>query len=157
MSDQNQQLVPPLDCDLATIDVSMPLLADGVYDVQIAKAEMKSTAAGGRMIHLDLVTTEPGQARNGSVLGAGVHVFNNVNAAPSGKATWDMVKQNLGALVQAAQLPPGTAGLANIDAWVPTLVGKVVRVKVGYRAAGVGKNGKSFKEQNEVLYFTKKV
>jgi len=149
--------VPPLDTDLATVDISMPLLADGVYDFNIAKAELKTTAAGGEMIHLDLVSIEPAPSRTGQPLGAGVHVFTNVNTKVSGKATWDMIKQNLGALVQAAQFPPGVASLTNIPAWTPQLVGRIVRCKIGYRPAGVSaKNGKNYKEQNEVLYFTKK-
>lgn len=155
---ENNPSVPPLDTDLATVDISMPLLADGLYDFNIAKAELKATAAGGEMIHLDLVTIEPAPSRTGQPLGAGVHVFNNVNSKATGKATMDMVKQNLGALVQAAQFPPGVAGLGNIPAWVPQLVGRIVRCKIGYRPAGVSpKNGKAYKEQNEVLFFTKKV
>ena len=158
MDNMSNPAVAPLDTDLAVIDISMPLLADGVYDFNIAKAELKPTAGGGEMIHLDLVTVDPAMSRTGSMLGAGVHCFNNVNTKPTGKATMDMVKQNMGSLVQAVQFPPGVAGLSNVPQWVPQLIGRVVRCKIGYRPAGVSaKNGKAYKEQNEVLYFTKKV
>lgn len=161
MNDGNQNqpmMAPPLDCDLATVDISMPLLADGIYDFNIAKAELKPTSSpGGWMVHLDLVTTQPATARTGAPLGAGVHVFNNVNVVPTGKATWDMIKQNVGGLVQAAQFPAGVARLDNVAQWTPMLVGKVVRAKVVFKPAGVSKSGKSFKEANEIAYFTKAV
>lgn len=159
MENQNLGMTPPpLDCDLATVDISMPLLADGIYDFNIVKAELKPTSTpGGQMIHLDLVTIDPTTARTGAPLGAGVHVFNNVNVVPTGKATWDMIKQNVGALVQAAQFEAGVARLDNVSMWAPMLVGKVVRAKIVYKPAGVSKAGKSFKEANEVAYFTKKV
>lgn len=147
---------PPLDVDLATVDISMPLLADGIYDLRIVKAEIKPTAGGGRMIHLDHVTTDPAMGRTGAPLGAGVHLFNNVNVVPSGKATWEMVAKSVGGLVQAAEFPAGVARLDNVEQWTPMLVGKIVRAKVVYKPAGVSKNGKAFKEANEIQYYTKR-
>ena len=145
----------------------MPLLADGVYDLRIDKAEVKPTAApGGKLVHLDLVTTDPSTSRTGQPLGAGIHAFDNVNTVPTGKASWEMVLRNVGALVQAAGLTPADLAVAgpnaqaqstNADAWAPLLQGRVVRASIGYEPAGVSKAGKSFKEKNVIRYYTKKV
>lgn len=161
MNDGNQNqptamTPPPLDLDLATVDISVPLIADGIYEVRIVKAEVKPTAKGGRMIHIDHVTTAPAQSRTGTVLGAGVHLFNNVNVVPTGKATWEMIAKSVGSLVQGAEFPPGVARLDNVDQWAPTLVGKTVWAKVVYKPAGVSPQGKSFKEANEIAYYTKR-
>lgn len=149
--------VPPMDTDLATVDTSMPLLADGTYDMKVEKAEIKPTSKGGSMIHLELSTTQPATGRTGQTLNAGVRVFTNVNTVPSGKATWDQVKQSLGQLVQAAAFPPGVAKLDNVPVWTPMLIGKVLPTKVIFRPARVdGASGKQYKESNEVAYFLKR-
>lgn len=154
---ENQNIAPPLDMDLNTVDVSLPLLqANEFYDLRIEKAEIKPTAAGGEMIHLDHVTINPARSNKGEPLGAGIHVFNNVNTKPTGKATWDMVKRGMAELVQSVQGGIGTtATLANVPSWVPLLQGKVVRAKVGHEPEGVSKTGKAFKAKNTILFYQK--
>lgn len=147
---------PPLDLDLNTVDVSRPLLADGVYDLTISKAELKSAAGGtNNMLSLEMKTTAPAKARDGADIGAGgCVVFHNIMLAPSGKSNWDMIKRNAGELVQGVRPTVPGAGLGNVQVWVPQLTGKLVRVNVGWAPAGTSpKNGKSFKEKNEVRYF----
>lgn len=148
-----------MDTDLATVDISVPMLADGIYDLQVSKVEIKPTQTpGGEMISLELTTTAPATSRTGQMLHPGVKIFHNVNTKPTGKATWDMVKQGLGGLVQAAAFPPGVASLGNIPVWVNQLQGKILRAKVEYAPAGVNaKNGKAFKEKNLIAYFSKRV
>src|SRR6266478_10244932 len=120
-------MAPPLDVDLATIDTSMPLVKDGIfYDLLIEKAEVKPTAApGGKFIALDMKTTQPAKSMKDEDLGAGVHIFDNVNIVPTGKATWDMIARNAGALVQSAGITGVT--LKTLEAAVPQLNGKLVR------------------------------
>src|SRR5438445_12493908 len=92
----------PLDLDLATVDVSLPLLKDNeLYDLRIEKAEIKQTAAGQDMIHLDMVTTNGAKSMKGDDLGAGIHVFDNLMTVKTGKSTDEMVVRNVASLVQA--------------------------------------------------------
>ena len=138
---------PPLDLDLNSIDTSMPLLAEGIYDLVVAGVTSKSTAAGSPMLSLDLVTAAPAQAQDGSQLGAGIHVFHNINLQPSGKSTWEIVARNIAEVVQSLGVQT-TYG--DLTANPQMLVGKTARAKVVCVAAGVSKTGKAFKAKNEV-------
>lgn len=155
MTEQNNpQMAPPLDTDLGSVDTSMPLVENGVYELRVDKVEIKETSRkDGRFISLDMVTTAPSKGRKGEDLGPGVHIFDNVMCNPTGKGTWDMVKRNLGALVQAGAVQGATIG--NIDSWVPQLTGRVLKVRVGYEPAGVDRNGKAFREKNTAELYIK--
>ena len=143
---------PPLDLDLNSIDTSMPLLAEGIYDLQVATVTQKTTAANLPMLSLDLVTTAPAQAQDGAQLGAGVHVFHNLNIQPSGKATWEMVLKNIAQVTQSVGIATTYGELvANPN----MLLGKVARCKVVCVPAGVSKTGKAFKAKNEISTFMK--
>lgn len=156
-------MAPPLDLDLNTVDTSMPLIAEGsIVDMQIAKVELKPTSTpGNNMLNIDFKTTTPSKAVDGADLGAGVHIFHNINLAPSGKATWEMVGKNIAQLTQAAQIQiPGTGfteQLGNLSTnYVAILQGQNVRAKLKVTPAGVNpKNGKSFNAKNEVSVFMK--
>lgn len=144
---------PPLDLDLNTIDVSMPLLAPGIYDLQFLKVEPKTTKAGAAMLSFDLVTTAPAQSQDGTQLGAGIHVFSNVNLAPAGKATWEIVLRNIAAITQSVGL---ATTFGEFAANAPAMLqGKVARVKVDVSPAGTDKNGKSFRAKNEISNWLK--
>lgn len=148
-------IAPPLDIDLASVDTSMPLLVETIYDLRIDTAEIKKTNDGkGEIVNLVLVTTAPATSKVGEPLNPGVKVFDRAMTTPVGKATWAMVTQNLGAITQAAKLPPGVARLNNIPEWVPQLVGRTVRCKVGYEPEG-SKNGKSYKAKNTIAAYLK--
>ena len=137
---------PPLDLDLNSIDTSMPLLAPGIYDLQFAKVEPKTTKSGAAMFSLDLVTMEPAQSQDGGQLGAGIHVFSNMNLAPSGKATWEIVLRNIAQVIQSAGLK---ATYGELVANPSLLQGKTARVKVKCVPAGE-RDGKSYRAKNEI-------
>jgi len=143
----------PLDMDLNSVDLSLPLVADGIYDLRIEKAEIKPTSSGGAMISLDFVTTAPCTSQKGEPLGAGIHIFDNVNTVPTGKATMDMVVRNVAALVQAAKIQGAT--MQNVPTWVPQLTGRVLRAKVSFQPEGVSKAGKAFKAKNVIASYVK--
>jgi hypothetical protein len=152
-ADISSIVAPPLDLDLNTIDTSMPMLADGIYDLSIAAVTSKMTKANAPMFNLDLVTTSPSQSLDGNTLGAGVHVFHNLNLQPSGKATWDMVLRNIATVTQACGVATTYGEFA---ANGPALLqGHVARVKVGNVPAGVDKNGKAFRAKNEIVSWMK--
>lgn len=144
---------PPLDLDLSSIDTSLPLLAAGIYDLQIAKVEPKTTKSNSPMLALDLVTTGPAESQEGTQLGAGIHVFSNLNLAPSGKATWEIVLRNIAAVTQAAGIQTNYGEFAANAAGL--LQGKTVRCRVGITPAGTDKNGKSFRAKNEIEVWMK--
>jgi hypothetical protein len=146
-------VAPPLDLDLNTIDTSMPLLAPGIYDLQFIKVEAKTTKANSPMLSLDLVTTAPAQSQDGTQLGAGIHVFSNLNLAPAGKATWEIVVRNVASVTQSVGLQTSYGEfVANAPA---LLQGKVARCKVGVVPAGVDKNGKNYRAKNEIEVWMK--
>jgi hypothetical protein len=133
----------------------MPLLADGIYDLQVAGVTSKNTAANQPMLSLDLITTGPAQAQDGSQLGAGIHVFHNLNMQPSGKATWEIVGRNIAEVTQAMGFGPGQLTYGALLANPQILMGKTPRCKVVCVPAGVSKAGKAFKAKNEVSNWMK--
>jgi hypothetical protein len=143
---------PPLDLDLNSIDTSMPLLAEAIYDLLVAGVTQKSTAAGAPMLSLDLVTTAPSQAQDGSQLGAGIHVFHNLNLQPSGKSTWEIVARNIAEVVQALGV---ATTYGELVANPQVLMGKTARCMVACVPAGVSKTGKAFKAKNEISNWMK--
>lgn len=146
---------PPLDLDLSTVDTARPLLAETIYDLRVDKVEIKKTNdQKAEMISLDLVTTAPATSKDGEQLQPGAHVFDQMMTSPTGKGTWTMVQQNLGALVQAAKFPPGSARLNNITEWVPQLTGRILRVKIGYKPEET-KGGKTYRAKNVISSYMK--
>ena len=146
---------PPLDLDLSTVDTSMPLIADGsIVDLTIAKVEKRNstTTPGLQMLSLDMVTQGPTKAQDGADLGAGVHVFHNLNLSPSGKATWDMVARNLAQVTQAIGLAVKYQDI--VDNGTALLQGQTLRAKLKVVPEGV-RNGKSYRAKNEVSVFMK--
>lgn len=144
---------PPLDMDLNSIKTDFPLLAPGIYDLQIAKVEAKTSKANSPMLHLELRTTAAGVAQDGTQLGPGTVIFDNLNLAPSGKSTWEIVLRNVASVTQACGIAT-TWGDFQGNA-VALLTGKIPRCKVGIEPAGTDKNGKSFKAKNVVEVWMK--
>ena len=130
----------------------MPLLAKGIYDLQITKVEKKKTSKGGDMIALELSTTAPSKSVKDEDLGIGIKVFYNLNLSVSGKATWDIIKRNVAAVVQAARVQ---TNWGDFQANPAILQGSIVRCSVDVAPAGVDKNGKAYREKNEILVFMK--
>jgi hypothetical protein len=157
----NGTVAPPLDIDLNTIDTSMPLIADNsLADFTIAKVELRKTKAGGDMLGIDATTTGPTKSQDGHDLGSGIHVFTNLNLAPSGKSDWTIVARNIASLTQAAGVQFDGGGLAQQIEQLRTdhvalLTGKQFRAKVGITPAGVDKNGRAYRAKNEFTVFLK--
>ena len=152
--ENTNMVAPPLDLDLNSVKTDLPLLAPGNYELQIAKVERKMTKANAPMLAIELRTTAPAEAQDGSQLGPNVPVFTNINMAPSGAATWDMVLRNVAAVTQALGL---NTHWGEFQANAPVLLqGGVVRCKVEIAPAGTDKNGKSFKAKNEIVTWLKR-
>ena len=161
------QTAAPLDMDLGAIDTSMPLIKDGEYcDFRIDKVEVKTTAKGGEMIHLEFSTLNPTKDMQDHPLGAGVKVFDNVNckAAPGSKPqAAEMAKKNTASLVQALGFTgyqqfgaTASAQLAAVRQWAPQIQGLTFRARVGYEGPGTSPSGKSFREKNVITLYVKK-
>lgn len=154
-------MAPPLDVDLNTMKTDMPLLADGIYDLQFSKVELKKSKAMQDMFSLDLVTTSPAKTNTGEDLGQGVHVFDNLNLAPSGKATWEMVARNIGAVVQSTGVTiPGANFAEQLENLrvngVAMLQGQIARCKVGFVPEGPDKTGVMRKAKNQITVWMKR-
>lgn len=159
------QSAPPLDGDLGSVNTERPLLQDGYYDLRIAKAELKPTKAGGQMISLEYETLAPAKTMDQRDVGPGIKVFDNLNIAPTGKATWQMVIENVAVVAKAvgfvkekgwnwAQYGANTeAQVKNAQAWIPQLLGRTFRAKVGNEPAGTDKNGKAFRAKNKIVTY----
>ena len=145
-------VAPPLDLDLNSIDTSMPLLAAGIYDMVVAKVEQKSTKLGAPMLAIDLTTTGPGVSQDGNQLGAGVHVFTNINMQPTGKSTWEIVLKNIAAVTQGLGV---ATTYGELTANPQMLQGKTARVKLSVAPSGTDKNGKTFRAKNEIEVWMK--
>lgn len=144
----------PLDIDLNSIDTSFPLIAAGaIVDMSIDKVEAATTKANSPMLKLTFKSTTPVQSVKGDVLPPGVTVFHNLNLAATGKATPQMVAQNIAQLTQALCMS-GTLG-EFINGGYMTMQGKVVRAKIAYIPEGPDKSGTLRKAKNEISSFIK--
>lgn len=148
-----QTMAPPLDMDLSTVKTDLPLLAAGIYDLSINVVTPKSSKGGQPMLNLELRTTAPAEAQDGSQLGVGIPVFDTLMLAPAGKATWDMVTRNVAAVCQCVGLV--TSWGEFVSNGPALLQGQVGRCKVGIEPAG-SKDGKSYKSKNVVEVYMKK-
>src|ERR1019366_4335529 len=143
-----------LDMDLNSIDTSFPLIAAGaIADFQVEKIEAVTTKANSPMLKLTLKSTSPVASVKGDTLNPGVTVFHNINLAPTGKATAQMVAQNIAQFTQAMGIT-GTLG-AFINGGYMQAQGRTVRVKVAYIPEGPDKTGVVRKAKNEVSSFVK--
>jgi hypothetical protein len=144
----------PLDIDLNSIDTSFPLIANGaIADFVVEKIEAGTTKANAPMLKLTLKTTSPVASVKGDTLNAGVSVFHNINLSATGKATPQMVAQNIAAFAQAVGL---TGSLGEfINGGYMAAQGRPVRVKVAYIPEGPDKSGTLRKAKNEVGSFIK--
>lgn len=148
MSDIN--MAPPLDMDLGSIDTSMPLLAEGIHEFRIEKSELKQTKLGNPMLSIQFKTINPAKSIKGEDLGPGITVFNNVNLVPSGKATQEMVNRNMAELVKGCG---GGVTYGQLMQGGGVLQGRTCKAKVKFVPQGTTKDGKSFREKNEIEFF----
>lgn len=145
----------PLNCDLTSLDTSRKILAPDRMNLQIKKAEIKSTAANdGRFISLELVTLDAKPDIAGATISPGHMIFDQVMVNPTGAATWDMVLERMARLVQATRLNP-PIDPKTPDLWLKQLEGKTVIAQIDYEPEGVGKNGKRYDAKNVVGKYLK--
>ena len=144
----------PLDIDLNSIDTSFPHIANGaIADFIVEKIEPFTTKSNAPALKLTLKTSTPVQSVKGDTLNSGVTVFHNINLAATGKATAQMVAQNIGQFAQAVGLT-GTLG-EFINGGYMTAQGRTVRAKVAFVAEGPDKTGTMRKAKNEISSFIK--
>lgn len=153
MENQNTSAMP-LDQDLNTIDTSFPLIANGsIVDFTINKVEKKQNASKVDMLAIELKSATPTTSVKGDQLLPGVTVFHNINLAPSGKATSQMVSANIAEYAQALGLS-GTLG-AFINGGYMATQGQTIRASVNYVPEGPDKKGVMRKAKNEIGRFMK--
>lgn len=147
--------MPPLDLDLNSVDTSMPLINGGeIVDFIVAKVEKKKTADGkADFLALDLKSTSVAKGLKGDDLQPGVHVYDNVMLAPTGKATWDMVVKNIASVTQGAGIATNLNDFLN--GGFSSLQGASVRAKVGYTPEGPDKKGVHRRAKNEIALYIK--
>ena len=151
----SDNIMPPLDLDLNSVDTSMPLINNGeIVDFTIVKVEKKTTKDGKTpMLSIDHKSVTPTRDVSGKELMPGVHVFNNIMLAPSGKGTWDMVARNIAGLTQAAGLQTTLGDF--INGGFNTLNGAQVRAKIAYVPEGPDKTGTVRRAKNEIAVYLK--
>ena len=156
----------PLNESFEDVSTSFPLLEDNNYDLLCKESEIMKSAAGDPMLKLQLTTTAVARSRTGEDMVPGAAtVFHTCSLVPTGKATIDMVRRNVGAVIQAAGLtqaemgpPPWTSQLETLKngQWHAAFKGRVLRCKVGYEKEGVSSKGRSFPAKNVIDQFIKK-
>jgi hypothetical protein len=141
-----------LDMDLATVDTSRQLLAKGLYDLRVTKAEIEPSSGTPPIdvLKLELASTAPASSDKGETLDPGVPVYHTCSLAPSGKATVKMVVQNVASIVQAAGLTGVTVAGARL--WFKQLEGRNLRCRVDLRPEQT-KDGRTFQPRNEIKEF----
>lgn len=148
-----QTSAPPLDLDLNSVDTSMPLLAKGIYELMVTKVESKTSSKGNPMLALEFSTTMPSKSVEGKDMGPNVKVFHNLNLAPSGKATWEMITRSVASIVQSAGVSATWQDVQTNP--VGVFQGKTVRASVDVAPAGVDASGKAYRAKNEIVVFMK--
>jgi hypothetical protein len=121
----------PLNTPVGDIDTSFPLLAAGLYDMEIADAVV-GPAKGNpthQTLKVTLKTTHDAPDVKGQMVNKGFPIYHHIALTPSEDMPIDKIKKNVAALGQRA----GASKLSVRDLLNnPTVMkGKVVRVKVG--------------------------
>lgn len=138
-----------LDRDLSQVNTSMPILRDGIYDVEVSRVELAETSdQQGKMLRLVFKTTAPSQAVSGDMINAGFPLYHNFLLTPKGGMTEEMIVRNLAAFAQSA-------GVATINP-VDQLRGRMVRVRVVVVPERKDRNtGRTYPPSNEIHTFLK--
>lgn len=155
----NQTNIPLLDMDLSTVDISLPLITEGIYDLVVKESEILKNDDPTKpdSWKLTLATTQPATTipnAKGQVetLDPGHPLYTQTQLAPTGKATMKMVVQNIGAIVQSIRPQLSGVTLPTLPNWHKQVEGRQVRARVIVQAAGT-RNGKSYKASNRIDEF----
>lgn len=151
----NENIAPPLDLDLNSVDTSMPLINNGeIVEFELVKIEKRLTKdSKASILAIDHKSTTPTKGIKGEDLQPGVHVFNNIMLAPTGKATWDMVTKNIASIMQAAGISQTLGEFLN--GGYSALQGARVKAKIAFKAEGPDKDQIVRRARNEVSVYIK--
>jgi hypothetical protein len=138
-----------LDEDLSGVDTSIPLLKEGIYNLEIAEVKQQSTSDNaGQMLKIKFKTTEDSPSVTGDIVHAGFPVYHNILTTPKGDMTADMVRKNLAGFAQALGVPRLTP--------LESLNGRVLKAKLRVRKERTDeKTGKTYAASNEIATFVK--
>ena len=123
--------IDPLNTPLADIDTSMPLLAPGLYDMEITDAVVgpaKSNSAHSTL-KVTLKTTNDAPDVKGQMINKGFPIYHSIALTPSEDMSVEKIKKNVASLGQRAGIVGGTVRQLLDNPAV--LKGKVVRTKIG--------------------------
>ena len=140
---------PPLDMDLASVEIPVQLLTEGIYDFQIKTAENKLSKNGKKMLAIQHSLVSQGVNSRGEPVNPGFVVHDNLMLETSGKSTQVQVNT---ALIEFAKAFGGGITMMDLNQGTP-LCGKVGKIKIGIKPASFGTGGQSYKERNEVMYY----
>lgn len=136
----------PLNQTAAATDTSMPLLKQGLYDLEITKAEVGTTDKGTEKLALSLKTTKDAESKDGETLNKGWMVYHNVGLTPTDDYPAKNIGRNISMILKAAGLPNVTPRQVIDDP--QQLVGKIVRCKVAIKPEKDG-----YPESNKISQF----
>ena len=134
--------------DLSTLDTSMPLLKEGIYDLLVAKVEVKTNTNGISNLRLAFRTTQDGFSTTEEPLHKGFPINHSICLTQTGGLTSDMIRRSCASLVQAA-------GKTNFLP-VSQFEGEIIRCKVRIQPERVDKKtGLEYPASNSISSFVK--
>lgn len=148
------QNINPLDFDFSQVEIKRAVLQGGLpYELLVKKCELQDNKKhpGDQLLYVELANLHPATGPTGDQINPGqVVIFDRLNLKAYGKATPQMVHENLIRFQQAF----GHTG--NLGQLVSTAAGRTVRAMVGLEPAGTNQQtGKSYPEKNVINYYFK--
>lgn len=153
MSNENEtQSVTELDIltqDLSGVDTSLPLIVDGIYELEVKEVKQEPTKDGAKQnLNITLVTVGDASTTRRDVVHAGFPLYRTISLTPTEKYTADMVRRGLAEFAQAL----GVATVRPLEA----LVGKRLYAKVVIDPERTDKaTGKRYDSRNSISRFLK--
>ncbi len=136
-----------LDEDLTGVDTSFPLLAAGLYDMEIKEvSKVPNNAKTGDNLKIVVVTTKDALDVKGQRLNAGMKLTSYIGLSETPKYNQDDIKKNCAVFVQAVG-----CGITRINP-LEQFAGKIVRAKITIRPAGPDKTGVQREAANDIKW-----
>lgn len=149
----------PLTMDLSKIDTSRPLMKSGIIvEFKIKTATLNTNDAKTLKLEYVAVSDVEGKEPGTTIPAERAMLFDNINTEPTGKLVnspkpWEMIIQKCGQLIQAVDPKLTILDLRNNP---QDLQGRIVRIRVGFEAAGTKNDGVWRGDQNRVAEYIKK-
>jgi hypothetical protein len=90
--------------DLTGVDTSMPLVAPGLYTLEVVKLEQATNKRGdGVNLNMHLKTTEETTSTTGEPIGAGYPIYHTLSQTPTERFTPQMIKKRNASLLESLQ------------------------------------------------------